>query len=127
MPAQETMLASDATGTAPFQHQISGHGALVKLPGGKIGKPLIEREEWFYSTLDKHSPLVPFTAKYHGVTDLEFSEETLEEWKRQITAAKESSDAGKASINPWSIKVTSASLDKMLQTKTQRKDRGRHF
>lgn len=102
----------------PFPYQVAGHGALLKLPEGKICKPLIERELSFYESLKKSpSTLKPFTATYHGTIELSITKDTLNQWNAKVEEA-EKDENGKGSFEdehllPWSAHVTKLSLSKL--------------
>jgi hypothetical protein len=65
----------------PYPFQVAGHGALLRLPGGKICKPFIEIEYNFYEGLPSTAPtLVPFTPNYYGIIDMQFSKQKIDEW-----------------------------------------------
>jgi hypothetical protein len=111
-----------------FPFQVAGHGALLKVPGGKICKPLIPRELWFYHSLDKNPELRPFVALFHGTLDLEISKEQisgfLEELEKQEQKHSELEKPSQTSCiisdravevqNPWGVKVTKENFQKML-------------
>jgi len=102
----------------PFPYQVAGHGALLKISGGKICKPLIEREYQFYKSLQKtESSLAPFVAKFFGTTTFTFTDEQLDEWISKAHEAELKKDskfeADDDHINPWSAKVTKQTLSKL--------------
>lgn len=108
----------------PFEFQIAGHGALLKLPDNKVAKPLIDRELWFYKTLETNPCLLPFTPPFHGTLELEFSKDKVNEWIKKVEEAQARSggentecefEGESVSINPWSLKVTNANLGSMLK------------
>jgi hypothetical protein len=53
-----------------FSHQVAGHGAIIKAKGGRICKPLVKRELWFYRNLvrsgSRPSLLLPFVPQWFG-------------------------------------------------------------
>jgi len=51
-----------------FSHQVAGHGTLLKAEGGKICKPLVAREDWFYRHLSNAPghPFHTFVPKWFG-------------------------------------------------------------
>jgi len=111
-------------GAVPFEYQIAGHGALLKLPDNKVAKPLIERELWFYNTLEKNPCLLPFTVPHFGVLEVEFTREKVEEWIKEVQDAQSRGhgentkcefDGKEVTVNPWSLKVTNCNLGSMLK------------
>ncbi len=125
----------DQIQTPTFNFQVAGHGALLKLPEGKISKPLIEIELAFYQIVQNHPTLLPFTAPFYGTLELTFTKEKLNEWYRSVeeqeqfstssssdiksreaeSEAEENKKMGReVVINPWSLKVSKDSLSNML-------------
>jgi len=126
LPLTNIMKTNEEIGAVPFERQIAGHGALLKLPENRVAKPLIERELWFYNTLKENSHLLPFTIPCHGTMEVEFTKEKITEWMGQVQEAqtrvngnKENTkvefDGKEVSINPWSLKVTNSNLGALLK------------
>lgn len=58
-----------------FHHQVSGHGAFLKISRNKVCKPVVKRELEFYETVKTNCPdIIPFLANYHGTVDLNFND-----------------------------------------------------
>src|SRR3989338_5181000 len=60
----------------PLRHQVAGHDQIFKASGGKLFKPLVQREFWFY---DQCLPSAPeeypqFCPKYFGTAELNHDE-----------------------------------------------------
>jgi len=75
-----------------YPYQVSGHGALLRLPNGKVCKPLIERELAFYEEIQtniRFSPLLPFIPRYFGQIEINFSRDQLQVWVDSIQRAEE--------------------------------------
>ncbi|KYQ89313.1 hypothetical protein DLAC_09972 [Tieghemostelium lacteum] len=54
-----------------LSHQVAGQAPLLKLPDGKILKPLVPAEYQFYeSMINHHREFKDFTPTFHGVLDL---------------------------------------------------------
>jgi inositol-hexakisphosphate kinase len=49
-----------------FWNQIAGHRMVLKAKHGKICKPLLPRELWFYQSLNQHPAYKAFTAHWYG-------------------------------------------------------------
>eukprot|EP01132_Coremiostelium_polycephalum_P006068 gene6068-7558_t len=63
-----------------LSHQVAGQAPLLKLPDGKILKPLVLKEYQFYKSIEYHSEFHGFTPKFYGVLDLKHVDyEYLEE------------------------------------------------
>jgi len=108
----------------PFEHQIAGHGALLKLENNRVAKPLIDRELWFYRTLENNICLLPFTAPFHGTIDVKFTKDKVQQWIKEVQDAEVRGkgqntmiefEGNQVSINPWSLKVTNDNLGSMLK------------
>jgi len=88
-----------------------------------VAKPSIDRELWFYSTLEKNPCLLPFTVPFFDTMDVQFSKETVTEWMKEVQEAESRNDNNTSCefdgkevvVNPWSLKVTSKNLGKMLK------------
>jgi len=124
MNEQEKKKSHAEIGAVPFEYQIAGHGALLKLPGNKVAKPLIDREYWFYKTLEQNPCLRPFTASFFGTVEVEFTKDKVVEWIKEVQEAQARGngentkcefDGKNVTVNPWSLKVTNANLGSMLK------------
>jgi len=99
----------------PFQ--VSGHGALLKLPEDKVCKPLIERELEFYEKLDASNQLAPFVSTFHGTLDLEIPKDKVQSWIDEIQQAETSSeDQHQDSPNPWALRISRKTFTSLLKT-----------
>jgi len=120
-----TIIPSDVP-HSPYAFQVAGHGALLKLPGNKICKPFIPIEFDFYDSLRKcTSGLLPFTARYFGTIDLEFTDEQIKGWEQQVSMIeneqlgedkKRNFEVSNDHLNPWSAKVTKIVIEKMQKS-----------
>lgn len=118
-----------------YPYQVAGHGALFKLSGGKICKPLIEIECKFYQSIMNYPELIPFIPKYYGICKINFTKKKIKEWveeidgiekrnkKIEINQEKINKDNENvlllnnlsSSINPWSLKVGKENLNELLK------------
>ncbi|PRP79783.1 mitochondrial nucleoid factor 1 [Planoprotostelium fungivorum] len=100
----------------PFQ--VSGHGALLKLPEDKVCKPLIERELAFYESLDSQNQLVPFVSTFHGTLELELPKDKVQRWIDEIQEAETSGEdeQHQNSPNPWALKISRKTFTSLLKT-----------
>jgi hypothetical protein len=125
----------DVESIKQFDFQVAGHGALLKLPDGRICKPLIPQELWFYQSLENRQSLRKFTAPFHGTIIITFNKEYLNtsinnlEKQQQEAKKHEISEQDSVAcdskkyfyqkqqpvINPWSLKVTKSNFGNLLQ------------
>jgi len=106
----------------PFQ--VSGHGALLKLPEEKVCKPLIERELAFYEALDSvNSALAPFVSTFYGTLDLEIPKDKVQRWIDEIQEAEasgsDSTSHNQDSPNPWALKISKKTFASLLKSNNE--------
>lgn len=112
---------NNITATHPFQ--VSGHGALLKLPDGKVCKPLIERELSFYEDLHNNQSLVPFVSPFYGTLELQIPKEKVQSWIDEIQNAEETVEdldtISEGGANPWSLRISKKTLLNLMGGKNQ--------
>ncbi|EGG24006.1 hypothetical protein DFA_06144 [Cavenderia fasciculata] len=62
-----------------LSHQVAGQCPLLKLPDGKVLKPLVPTEYQFYKSLEHHSEFIDFTPKFFGIDHFGLDHEYLEQ------------------------------------------------
>lgn len=110
-----------------FWQQIAGHKVVLKARGGKICKPLITRELWFYKSLDEHPSYRPFTARWYGCVDLTqdqlrdllpnsaFDDRPKRPKDKTIVRTRSQDDDSNREVTIWSRHLEEKLMDELAQ------------
>eukprot|EP01088_Endostelium_zonatum_P009283 TRINITY_DN2247_c0_g1_i2.p1 TRINITY_DN2247_c0_g1~~TRINITY_DN2247_c0_g1_i2.p1 ORF type:complete len:266 (+),score=18.90 TRINITY_DN2247_c0_g1_i2:6-803(+) len=102
-----------------YNHQVGGHAPFLVAAGGKVCKPLIAQEYWFYTTLEQNRPdLLSFTPRVYG--SFEVNQRKLHEWTKKVTMAELCNSVDDAPDSPDSTDENSHSWKEEMMDRMER-------